>query len=444
MKYVLGLGSNLGVPVYNLRQAVDCIEAVGCKIIAYSNIYKSKAFLKPNAPKAWDLPFFNAAVLIDTALTPLALLEKIKIIEMNMGRTPADTNTWLPRIIDIDILVMETGSFQSETLSIPHKELLNRQFALTPLFDVLPGWHPANMSTQDIQILMSTLAPCFKLAVSLSGPMMMGICNLTNDSFTEIGAGKKSISQSFQEIQNLVLAGAHIIDIGAESTGMDAKGLNDIDDITLLEQILDKLDENKELLAHLPLVSIDTRKLSVIRRLLEKYPFIWMINDVEASDLIEKAQLVAQHQVKYVLTHNLGVIGRTAYLPKETAIEQLLIFFNKNVELLKSYHVKASQIYLDVGFGYGKDKETSQIILNNLSYIKPQLGLPLLIGHSRKPSVIGVSKQAGIKELDAATQQLSLWLAKNGADVLRVHTLYVTTDSSRAGGVRKAHLFKMN
>ena len=132
---------------------------------------------------------------------------------------------------------------------------------------------------------------------------------------------------------------------------------------------------------------------------------------------------MAEHQVKYVLTHNLGVIGRKAYLPQETAIEHLLAYFNKNVALLNKYGVDMSQIYLDVGFGYGKDQETSRVILQNLRQIKAQLGLPLLIGHSRKPSVIGVTKQATIKELYDSTQQLSLWLAQHGADILRVHRI---------------------
>lgn len=254
-------------------------------------------------------------------------------------------------------------------------------------------------------------------------PLMMGICNLTRDSFTEIGTGHKALSQCFNEIQQLVTTGAHIIDIGAESTGVDAKGMSDSEELRLLENILQELVENGSQLKQRPLISIDTRKLSVMAKLLPQYPFIWMINDVEANDLVEKAKLIAHYQVKYVLTHNLGIIGRTASLPKDTAIEALLTFFQEKVALLKQHGVKTSQIYLDVGFGYAKDKETAQVILQQLNYIKSQLNLPLLVGHSRKPSVIGVSKDAGIDELDAATQRLSVWLAKNGADILRVHRL---------------------
>ena len=191
----------------------------------------------------------------------------------------------------------------------------------------------------------------------------------------------------------------------------------------LLENILDELASNSDRFIYLPLISVDTRKLSVMATLLKKYSFIWMINDVEASDLAEKAELIAQYKVKYVLTHNLGVIGRTAYLSKETALLQLFNFFNEKVALLKRCGVNSSQIYWDVGFGYGKDQATTELILQNLTTLKTQLGLPLLIGHSRKPSVIGVSKEAGIEALDEATQKLSLWLAKNGADILRVHRL---------------------
>ena len=420
MKYVLGLGSNLGVPAYNLRQAVEKIKAVDCAVLAYSSIYKSKALLKPNAPQDWELSFLNAAILVDTTLTPLSLLEKIKAIETQMGRSKTNM-VWSPRVIDIDILAMENDTFQHEMLSIPHKELLNRHFALLPLLDVLPDWCSPNLSNQALRLHCDTLEPCQKLAVSLNGPMMMGICNLTHDSFSEVGTGIKTVSRSFQDIQHLVTAGAHIIDIGAESTSLEAKGLNDADELLLLEHILDEFAKKRGGLTHVPLISIDTRKASIMNALLHNYPFIWMLNDVEGSDLVEKAQLVVKYNLNYVLTHHLGVIGRSAYLSKETAIEELLSFFNEKVALLNKLDVKASQIYLDVGFGYGKDEETAQVILQHLHKLKALLGLPLLIGHSRKPSVIGASKTASIEELDAATQQLSLWLADNGADILRVH-----------------------
>ena len=263
-----------------------------------------------------------------------------------------------------------------------------------------------------------------KQASTYPTPLIMGICNLTHDSFTENGKGMKAPSCCFNEIQNLVAAGAQIIDIGAESTRKDATGLDDFEEIQLLETILDELHDKRAQFTLFPLISIDTRKIGVMTQLLAKYPWIWMINDVEGSDLTQKAQLIAQYPVKYVLTHNLGVIGRSAYLLKETAITDLVRFFTEKVAILKKHGVHASQIYLDVGFGFGKDSETAQIILQNLPNIKSQLGLPLLIGHSRKPSVLGVSKQASIEELDAATKKLSAWLTNNGADILRVHRVF--------------------
>jgi dihydropteroate synthase len=254
-------------------------------------------------------------------------------------------------------------------------------------------------------------------------PMMMGICNITYDSFTEVGKGPKTTSLCFQEIQKMVLAKAHIVDIGAESTGKEAKGLDAVEELHLLERILDELAHKKDSLAYLPLISIDTRKISVMKALLEKYPFIWMINDVEGSDLDEKAKLVTHYGVKYVLTHHLGVIGRTAYLSKERAVEIVVSFFKKKVAVLKKHGVHESQIYLDMGFGYGKDHETTQILLQNFRAMKSQLQLPFLMGHSRKPSALGLSKQATLAELDAATEALSSWLSQQGADILRVHKI---------------------
>ena len=260
-----------------------------------------------------------------------------------------------------------------------------------------------------------------KQAKTYPRPLIMGICNLTHDSFTEKGKGMKATSRCFDEIQNLVAAGAHIIDIGAESTRKDAAGLDEIKEIRLLKTILDELHDKRAQFTPFPLISIDTRKIGVMTQLLAKYPWIWIINDVEGSDFAQKAQLIAKYPVKYVLTHNLGILGRTAYLPKESAIADLVRFFSERIAILKNHGVQPSQIYLDVGFGFGKDSETAQIILQNLPNIKSQLELPLLIGHSRKPSVLGVSKHASLEESDTATQKLSAWLTNNGADILRVH-----------------------
>lgn len=135
---ILGLGSNKGDRLAYLRQAVALLAPVltGSRI---SRVYESRALLPEGATREWDLPFLNMAIAGDTQLAPLDLLETVKVIEEQMGR--AQTGVWSPREIDIDILAMGEMVLDTPVLSIPHRALLARDFAMLPLSELAPDWH---------------------------------------------------------------------------------------------------------------------------------------------------------------------------------------------------------------------------------------------------------------------------------------------------------------
>jgi 2-amino-4-hydroxy-6-hydroxymethyldihydropteridine diphosphokinase len=136
----LGLGSNLGDRKQNLRSAIDLI--VENDILAkqeISNIYETKAMLAPGAPKEWSIDYLNVVIKGQTSLSPESLLNECKKIEMTMGRGE-DYPKWSPRIIDIDILAYGGLSLETDDLTIPHKGLLDREFAIIPLAEVWPDW----------------------------------------------------------------------------------------------------------------------------------------------------------------------------------------------------------------------------------------------------------------------------------------------------------------
>lgn len=138
---ILGLGSNVGDRARFLAEAIREIAA-HVDALEYSPIYESEALLPEGAPKEWDTPFLNMALRGQTALEPEALLEVLKGIENKLGR--GTHAFWSPREIDLDILAWDDIAYASPTLSIPHPELLNRDFALRPLADIAPGWrYPA-------------------------------------------------------------------------------------------------------------------------------------------------------------------------------------------------------------------------------------------------------------------------------------------------------------
>lgn len=134
---ILGLGSNIGDRMTNLRAAQDGLGELLADMQA-SSIYRSEALLPQNAPADWNCEFLNMAVMGKTTLAPEMLLASIKKLEGEMGRQ--SRGHWGPREIDIDILAYDDVVMDSPELTIPHKELLNRDFALVPLCELAPDW----------------------------------------------------------------------------------------------------------------------------------------------------------------------------------------------------------------------------------------------------------------------------------------------------------------
>ena len=129
----LSLGSNVGDREENLRAALRTLKnIVGIRVTATSHCYESKPVGKTDQPA-----FLNMAVSVETKLTPSDLLGKLKRIEKQLGRTPSER--WGPRTIDIDIVLWGDRVFETECLTIPHREFRNRVFVLTPLAEIAAG-----------------------------------------------------------------------------------------------------------------------------------------------------------------------------------------------------------------------------------------------------------------------------------------------------------------
>lgn len=135
MRAAIGLGSNLGDKRANLRAAIRALARAG-DVIAASRFYAAKPWGKTDQPD-----FCNAAVLLETPLTPRELLSTLKDIEGTLGRTPGER--WGPRVIDLDILTYEDLRVDEPELQIPHARLYERAFALVPLAELDPRFAAA-------------------------------------------------------------------------------------------------------------------------------------------------------------------------------------------------------------------------------------------------------------------------------------------------------------
>lgn len=132
MKTVLGLGSNLGDREANLDRAIAALSAApGIRVRATSWVYET-----PPAGGPPQGPYLNGAVLVETDLSPRALLDVCLGVERSLGRIRPDAVRWGPRTIDVDVLWIEGEALDEADLVVPHPRLAERPFAVRPLVDV--------------------------------------------------------------------------------------------------------------------------------------------------------------------------------------------------------------------------------------------------------------------------------------------------------------------
>jgi 2-amino-4-hydroxy-6-hydroxymethyldihydropteridine diphosphokinase len=129
----LGLGSNEGDRLANLRAARDALGARGVEVLAASSVYETA----PQGEVTDQADFLNACLRVRTALRPEELLDAAKAVERELGREPGGVRHG-PRPIDVDVLLLGDREFRSERLTLPHREVTSRRFVLEPLLELEP------------------------------------------------------------------------------------------------------------------------------------------------------------------------------------------------------------------------------------------------------------------------------------------------------------------
>jgi 2-amino-4-hydroxy-6-hydroxymethyldihydropteridine diphosphokinase len=130
----LGLGSNQGDRLANLRAARDAIGGAKIEVLASSSVYETE----PQGEVTEQPDFYNAVVRVDTELGPEELLDAAKAVERELGREPGGPRHG-PRPIDVDVLLLGDVEHRSERLTLPHPEVRSRRFVLEPLLELDPG-----------------------------------------------------------------------------------------------------------------------------------------------------------------------------------------------------------------------------------------------------------------------------------------------------------------
>ncbi len=238
---------------------------------------------------------------------------------------------------------------------------------------------------------------------------IMGILNVTPDSFSD-GGDFTDLEEAIHHAKEMVSDGADIIDIGGESTRPGAAFVNSEVE---LERVLPVL---KRLVKEIKVpISVDTYKASVARKVLEAGAHI--INDIWGLQKDpEIANVIAEYEVPVIIMHN-----RIDTEYKNDIMEEIVTFFNQSISIALNAGIKANNIILDPGIGFGKTLEQNIIVMKRLGELN-DLGYPILLGTSRK-SLIGKTLNLPPKERVEGTLATTTMGIIQGIDIVRVHDI---------------------
>jgi dihydropteroate synthase len=276
------------------------------------------------------------------------------------------------------------------------------------------------MSAKDTVFYKKNTINCRGKIHGFTRPCVMGILNLTPDSFygpSRVESERDIISKA----EKMIAEGAEILDIGAESTRPGASPLDVSEELKRLIPFISLI--RKEFPE--TLISVDTYKAKVAAEAVDKGADI--INDISGGTLDEEMfKAVAQLKVPYILTHIQGNPQNMQQSPYyDNIVIEVIDYFAKKTEQLKTIGV--SDIILDPGFGFGKNLEHNYILLNKLEHLKV-LGYPVIAGVSRKRMINQVIGSTPDTALNGTTVVNTIALL-NGAEILRVHDVKEATEA---------------
>ena len=251
---------------------------------------------------------------------------------------------------------------------------------------------------------------------NISEPLIMGILNLTPDSFSDGGLYNKS-NKAFRHIEVMISSGADIIDIGGESTRPGSKDIPHRIEWKRLENII----SNFKIKFPKVFLSIDTRKSDVMLKAIKHKSDL--INDVSGFNYDPKSiEKIKKYDVWKVLHHMQGKPNNMQINPTyKNVLLDIYDFFEKKINVdFKKYKYK--KFIIDPGIGFGKNLKHNLILMHNISLFH-SLGFPLLIGTSRKKFINQISGQFDSKERIGGTLASVLYTLQQGVQIFRVHNV---------------------
>ncbi|KAK4937978.1 trifunctional dihydropteroate synthetase [Elasticomyces elasticus] len=441
-KAVVAFGSNMGDRIATIEAALAAMKDKNLNVVKLSSLYETKPMYYDDQD-----PFLNGVCQIETTLEPLPLLDVLQSIENELGRKRIIDKG--PRTIDLDIILYNQEHIKHPRLEVPHKLMLEREFVLRPLADILPYEHlpssftpsaahrPIYQFLQALPEMDSSMSPVTVLHQqmplirshdSARKTHVMAILNLTPDSFSDGGVhSQKDLETIMATARNFIAAGADIIDIGGQSTRPRAEYLSAEEELRRILPVVKAIRSMEE--ANDVALSIDTFHSKVARETILAGADI--INDVSAG-VRDKDMLatVAELGKTIILMHMRGdahtMMKLTDY--PEGVLKGVAEELSERVQAARAAGILPWHIILDPGLGFAKNQQQNLELLRRLRELRDDTensawlkNHPWLTGPSRKGFVGKVTEVEEASKRSYGTAAAVTASIEGGAEIVRIH-----------------------
>ena len=267
--------------------------------------------------------------------------------------------------------------------------------------------------TRDLKIITKKIKNFSNLKFNTS-PNIMGVLNLTPDSFSD-GGKYNQRNNGFNHAINLFKLGANIIDVGGESTRPGSLEIKYKKEWNRIKKTIIKLNKKVNL-------SLDTRKSRIMEDGIKKG--VNLINDISGLNYDKNSiEVLKKYNTPFVIHHIQGTPDTMQKNPKyKNVLLDIYDFFEERISYVRKFGIKHNNIIIDPGIGFGKNLKHNMKLISNIS-IFHSLGFPVLIGLSRKKFIKDISKNNDSKERIGGTVSACLFAVMQGVQILRVHNV---------------------
>lgn len=267
-----------------------------------------------------------------------------------------------------------------------------------------------------------TRLPCGSRVLDLSRPHVMGILNVTPDSFSD-GGRFVDVDAALRHAEAMLAAGATLVDIGGESTRPGARSIAPVEELERVAPVVEAIARELDVI-----ISVDTSTPSVMREAARLGA--GLINDVRSLSRDGALDAASASGLPVCLMHMVGEPGDMQKDPSyENVTREVSNFLRERLEACAAAGIPNDRVLLDPGFGFGKTLAHNLSLFKHMEQLH-QLGRPLLIGVSRK-SMIGQTLQREVAHRLSGSLGLAALAVAKGASIIRVHDVAETVDVVR-------------